>query len=162
MMGSVKTVFGMSTTALVNIEAEDTAVVNLRFSSGALGIIEATTAARPKDLEGSISILGEKGSVEIAGFAVNQIRSWNFESETEEDRNVIKNFSNNPPDVYGYGHKAYLENIVECIENGRSGLVEGLEGRKSLELISAIYESIEQGREVPLRFEPKLCRLGQR
>src|SRR5207245_2718707 len=70
MMGEVESVYALATTALVDIEAEDTAVVALRFRNGALGIIEATTAVRPKDLEGSISILGEKGSVEIAGFAV--------------------------------------------------------------------------------------------
>jgi UDP-N-acetyl-2-amino-2-deoxyglucuronate dehydrogenase len=73
MMGDVESVFAKSMTALVNIEAEDTAVVTLKFRNGALGIIEATTAIRPKDLEGSISILGEKGSVEIGGFAVNKI-----------------------------------------------------------------------------------------
>ena len=68
-MGEVESVFAMSATALVNIETEDTAVVTLRFQNGALGLIEATTAARPRDMEGSISILGEGGSVEIAGFA---------------------------------------------------------------------------------------------
>src|SRR5690606_4460771 len=78
MMGEVESVFAMSRTALVDIEAEDTAVVLLRFKSGALGVIEATTAVRPKDLEGSLSLLGESGSVEIGGFAVNQMKVWNF------------------------------------------------------------------------------------
>ena len=78
MMGEVDTVFAKSATALVNIEAEDTAVVLLRFRNGALGVIEATTATRPRDLEGSISILGEKGTVEIGGFAVNEMKVWNF------------------------------------------------------------------------------------
>ena len=77
MMGPVRSVFAKTTTALVNIEAEDTAVVVLEFASGALGIIEATTAVRPKDLEGSISLLGERGSVEIGGFAVNKLKVWN-------------------------------------------------------------------------------------
>ena len=75
----------MAATQLVNIEAEDTAVATLRFKNGALGIIEATTATRPKDLEGSVSILGEKGSVEIGGFAMNQINHWQFEDQNEED-----------------------------------------------------------------------------
>ena len=78
MMGDVESVFAKSRTALVDIEAEDTAVVLLKFRNGALGVIEATTATRPKDLEGSISILGEKGSVEIGGFAVNEMKVWNF------------------------------------------------------------------------------------
>lgn len=162
MMGDVKKVFGRSTTALVKIEAEDTAVVTLQFANGALGIIEATTATRPKDLEGSISILGEKATVEIGGFAVNQIKVWSFENEIPEDKEVMEKFSVNPPNVYGFGHKAYLEHIVDCINNKKAGLVEGLEGRKSLELITAIYESIESGREVQLRFEPANCRLGQK
>ena len=81
MLGDVESVFAKSTTALVNIEAEDTAVVTLKFRNGALGIIEATTATRPKDLEGSLSILGESGSVVIGGFAVNQLQTWNFTNE---------------------------------------------------------------------------------
>src|SRR5690606_15057039 len=104
-----------------------------------------TTATRPKDLEGSISILGELGSVEIGGFAVNEIRHWNFVDPRPEDQDVIRNFSVNPPTVYGFGHKAYYEHVVHCLTNNRTHLVDGLEGRKSLELISAIYESIETG-----------------
>jgi UDP-N-acetyl-2-amino-2-deoxyglucuronate dehydrogenase len=86
-------------TALVNIEAEDTAVATLKFRSGALGIIEATTAVRPKDLEGSLSILGEKGAVEIAGFAVNKIRYWQFAEELASDKDVMEKFSVNPPNI---------------------------------------------------------------
>jgi predicted dehydrogenase len=132
----------------------------LKFKNGALGIIEATTATRPKDLEGSLSILGENGSVEIGGFAVNAIRSWQFKDANAEDEIIKKDFSTNPPDVYGYGHKAYYEHVVDCIENNGKALVDGLEGRRSLELIMAIYESIETGEEVFLRFTPKKCRLG--
>lgn len=160
MMGEVDSVFAMSTTALVNIEAEDTAVVTLRFANGALGIIEATTATRPKDLEGSLSILGEKGTVEIGGFAVNHMKTWNFVEPLPGDDQVIEKYSVNPPNVYGFGHQAYYEHVVDCILNGKQHLVDGLEGRKSLELIIAIYESIETGREVSLRFRPKRCRLG--
>ncbi len=162
MMGDVDSVFAKSATALVNIEAEDTAVVVLRFRSGALGIIEATTAARPKDLEGSISILGERGSVEIGGFAVNEMKTWNFVDKRPGDDEVLSKYSVNPPNVYGFGHQAYYEHVIECIVNDRPQLVDGLEGRRSLELISAIYESVETGREVPLRFSPNRCRLGMR
>lgn len=162
MMGEVDSVFAMSTTALVDIEAEDTAVVLLRFRSGALGVIEATTAARPKDLEGSISILGERGSVEIGGFAVNEMKIWNFIEPAPDDAQVMQRYSVNPPNVYGFGHQAYYEHVVDCIRNDKQQLVDGLEGRKSLELVSAIYESVETGREVPLRFRPQRCRLGVR
>jgi predicted dehydrogenase len=158
--GDVVSVHARAITALAKIETEDTAVATLKFRSGALGIIEATTAARPTDLEGSLSILGEKGTVEIAGFAVNQIRHWRFVDELASDKDVIEKFSVNPPNVYGFGHQAYYQHVVDCLVNQHAALVDGLEGRKSLELISALYESIETGAEVPLRFAPRLGRLG--
>lgn len=162
MMGEVESVQAMSTTALANIEAEDTAIVNLRFKNGALGIIEATTAVRPKDLEGSLSVLGESGTVEIGGFAVNQMKVWNFAEEQEGDADVMEKYSVNPPNVYGFGHQAYYDHVVDSILNNKKHLVDGLQGRKSLELINAIYESIETKKEVFLRFKPKHCRLGQK
>lgn len=161
MMGDVESVFAKSTTALVDIEAEDTAIVVLKFTNGALGIIEATTAVRPKDLEGSISVLGEKGAVEIGGFAVNKMIHWNFQEEIEGDCEVMEQYSVNPPNVYGFGHQAYYDHVVDSILNNKPQLVDGFVGRKSLELISAIYESIETGKEVLLRFKPKKCKLGQ-
>jgi UDP-N-acetyl-2-amino-2-deoxyglucuronate dehydrogenase len=161
MMGDVVSVFAMTRTALAKIETEDTAVVVLRFASGALGVIEATTATRPKDLEGSISILGENGTVEIGGFAVNEMKVWNFVDKTVGDEEVMTKYSVNPPNVYGFGHQAYYEHVVRALSHGGQNLVDGLEGRKSLELINAIYESAETGQEVPLRFQPKMSRLGQ-
>ena len=161
MMGDVESVFAKSITALVDIETEDTAVVVLKFRNGALGVVEATTAARPRDLEGSISILGERGAVEIGGFAVNELKTWSFSDPQADDANVLEQYSVNPPNVYGFGHQAYYEHVVDCIQNDRRHLVDGLEGRRSLELISAIYESIETGCEVQLRFRPRLCRLGR-
>jgi UDP-N-acetyl-2-amino-2-deoxyglucuronate dehydrogenase len=160
MMGDVESVFARSVTALANIEAEDTAVVTLKFRNGALGVIEATTATRPKDLEGSISILGEGGTVEIAGFAVNKMKTWNFAEANPDDEYVMEQYSVNPPNVYGFGHQAYYEYVVDCLSNNGPHLVDGLVGRKSLELINAIYESIETGKEVYLRFRPKHCKLG--
>lgn len=162
MMGEVESVFARSITALVDIEAEDTGVVLLKFTSGALGVIEATTAARPKDLEGSISILGENGSVEVGGFAVNSMRTWNFKDTHPGDEDILHKHNENPPNVYGYGHVRYLEHVVDCVLHNKAALVDGLEGRKSLELITAIYESIETGKEIPLRFSPVKCRLGVR
>jgi UDP-N-acetyl-2-amino-2-deoxyglucuronate dehydrogenase len=162
MMGDVASVFAKGTTALVDIEAEDTAVVVLSFRSGALGLIEATTATRPRDLEGSLSVLGEGGAVEIGGFAVNEMKVWNFTHPIPEDATVMEKYSVNPPNVYGFGHQAYYEHVVDCIVHDKQQLVDGLEGRKSLELISAIYESIETGREVALRLQPARCRLGVR
>ena len=161
MMGDVESVYAMSTTALADIETEDTAVIALRFANGALGVIEATTATRPIDLEGSLSLLGENGTVEIGGFAVNQMKVWNFVEPAEDDDRVMEDYSVNPPNVYGFGHQAYYDHVVECIAYNKQHLVDGLVGRKSLELINAIYESIETRSEVSLRFKPKFCRLGE-
>ncbi|MDT8317459.1 MAG: Gfo/Idh/MocA family oxidoreductase [bacterium] len=160
MMGPVESVMAKTGTMLTNIEAEDTGVAILKFQNGALGVIEATTCARPKDLEGSISILGEKGTVEIAGFAVNKMKTWDFIEPIPGDEEVIEKYAQNPPDVYGFGHHEFLRNVVDCVNEGRRSIVDGIEGRKSLELINAIYESVETGKEVFLRFKPKKCRLG--
>jgi len=160
MMGGVESVFAKISTALADVETEDTAVVTLKFENGALGVIEATTATRPTNLEGSISILGQKGTAVVGGVAVNEMQTWMFEEEENGDSEVLEQFSVNPPNVYGFGHQAYYEHVVDCINNGSPNLVDGLAGRKSIELISAIYESAETGKEVFLKFKPKHCRLG--
>ena len=162
MMGDVESVFARTKNALADIEAEDTAVVTLKFKNGALGIIEATTATRPKDLEGSISILGEKGNVVIGGFAVNQMNSWAFEDSLDGDNEILEKYSVNPPNVYGFGHQAYYQHVVNCISNGGQNLIDGFQGRKTVRLISAIYESAETGKEVFLSFKPKKLKLGQK
>lgn len=162
MMGDVESVFAKMTTALADVETEDTAIVTLKFKSGALGIIEATTATRPTNLEGSISILGERGTVVVSGVAVNEMQTWVFEDKQDGDTDVFEQYSVNPPNVYGFGHQAYYEHVVDCIRSGSANLVDGLQGRKSIELISAIYESAETGKEVFLKFTPKHCRLGQK
>lgn len=162
MLGEPVSVMAKTATALAKIEVEDTGVAVVRFRSGAIGVIEATTATRPKDLEGSLSVLGERGTVEIGGFAVNQMKTWEFEDGTDaEKQEIFANAAENPPNVYGFGHTRYIENVIDAIGSGTRGLVEGLEGRKSLELVNAIYESSETGREVFLRYEPRHSRLGQ-
>ena len=161
MMGEVESVFAKSTTALVDIEAEDTAVVLLKFKNGALGLIEATTAARPKDLEGSISLLGATGTVEVGGFAVNKLKTWNFADGRQEEDGFMEKYSVNPPNVYGFGHQMYYEYVVDCLANGASQTVDGREGRKSIQLINAIYESVETGKEIFLPVKPVHSRLGR-
>lgn len=159
-MGDVVSVNARASRTLVDIEAEDTAVATLQFANGALGVIEATNAARPRDLEGSLSILGEGGTVVIGGFAVNKMQTWDFVEPQDGDDAVLEAYSVNPPNVYGYGHQAYYEHVVDCLRNDRAALVDGLEGRRSLELITALYESIATGSEVPLRFRSRHARLG--
>ena len=158
-MGPVESVRSMAATRLVKIECEDTGAAVMKFCNGAVGILEATTATRPKDLEGSISILGERGSVVIGGFFMNELVTWEFEDEYPEDKDVFEKFGRNP-DIFAYNLGEYLNRVIACIQNNRAPLVDGLEGRKSLELITALYESIETELDVRLRFSPQKCKLG--
>ena len=160
-MGEVESVHARGTTALVDIQAEDTCVATVKFRNGALGVIEATGATRPKDMEGSLSVLGSGGAIEIAGFAVNKIRTWQFAQALEHDQQVIEKFSVNPPNVYGFGHQAYYEHVVDCLKHGRPALVDGTEGRRSLELVAALYESMACGHEVTLPLRVEHSRLGR-
>jgi len=152
MMGDVASVYAKAATQLVDIETEDTAAVLLQFASGALGIIEATTAARPTDLEGSLSILGERGSVVIGGQNADELVSWRFETAQELAEPVLAHD----------GHTAFIENVVHTIRGEANALVDGTEGRRSVEVINAIYESVRTGREValPYRSAPALARVS--
>lgn len=159
MLGKPTSVQALGRTALADIEAEDTAVGIVEFESGALGIIEATTAVRPRDLEGSISILGSKGTVEVGGFAMNELLVWNVpghEMETKE----LEIWSQNPPDVYGFGHKSLYENLLAKLRGRNHNLVTGKEGKASLEVIAALYESMEKGEKIYLPSKGRHSKLG--
>lgn len=159
MMGEVESVMAKTATRLVDIETEDTGLAILKFRNGALGVIEATTATRPKDLEGTISILGEKGSVEIGGFFMNELKTWNFNNSNEMDKNIWDKYAK-VPDELAWNHTEFFKDVINSLRNDKKGLIDGLEGRKSVELINAIYESAETGKELFLRFTPRKCRLG--
>ena len=87
---------------------------------------------------------------------------WNFQETQKDDNEVMEKYSVNPENVYGFGHQAYYNHVVDCILNNTEHSVDGLEGRKSVELISAIYESMETRKEIFLRFKPEHCKLGTR
>lgn len=159
LLGPVDSVKAYVSTRLVDIEADDTGVAIMKFKSGALGVVEATTATRPKDLEGSLSLLGEKASVVIGGFSVNKPVTWNFVDSRPED-NEIHNLITNPPNVYGFGHLPYYQHVLESLDLGRNSMLAGLEGRKSVEIINALYESAFLGREVHLHYVPEGVPLG--
>jgi UDP-N-acetyl-2-amino-2-deoxyglucuronate dehydrogenase len=160
MFGDVQSVYGKGATRLVDIETEDTAAAVLQFASGALGIIEATTCARPTDLEGSLSVLGERGSAVIGGFSVNELVTWQFEDKAPDHDTAIKE-SRMAKTAYGFGHQAVIENVIRTIRGKGAALVDGLEGRKSIEVINAIYESVLTAREVTLRYRPRHSPLGR-
>jgi UDP-N-acetyl-2-amino-2-deoxyglucuronate dehydrogenase len=158
-MGAVDSVRSLAATRLVKIECEDTGVAVIRFNSGALGVLEATTATRPKDLEGSISILGERGTVVIGGFFMNELVTWSFDHKLPIDERIFEDYAKNPPGL-GYNLAGYLSDVVAAVRGEKPPVVDGLEGRKSLELITALYESIETNADVQVRFRPTKCRLG--
>ncbi|MFW6252841.1 MAG: Gfo/Idh/MocA family protein [bacterium] len=149
MLGTPVSVVAKTERYFADIETEDTAVAIVKFASGATGVIEATTACRPDDLEGSLSILGEHGTVEIAGIAVNALRHWRFrDSGAEEEARLIAELAEAPENVYGFGHGRYLDAVIHSIQSGKPGPVDGAEGRRSIELLHAIYRSAESGSEV--------------
>jgi predicted dehydrogenase len=147
-MGPIRHLQCQIATRLMKIEVEDTAAALFTFESGALGVFEATTATRPRDLEASLSILGEHGTVILGGNAVNRIDHWHFDAPTDEDRHVQARTSEDVPNVYGHGHVDYLASVVQSILTGRPGDVEGEEGRKNVEILTALYESAARGGEV--------------
>jgi UDP-N-acetyl-2-amino-2-deoxyglucuronate dehydrogenase len=149
LMGDIKSVWTKGKTRLANIETEDTGVAIFEFSSGALGVIEATTAARPSNLEGSLTILGELGTVEIGGSTVNELKTWKFVNPRLGDENIIET-AKNPPGFLDFGHACYLKSVVETLVEGKPPSVDGEAGRNSIALIEAIYKSMATGKEVYL------------
>lgn len=130
MLGEVESVFAKIATRLADIEVEDTGVALLKFKNGAPGVIEATTATRPRDIEGSISILGEKGSAEVGGFAMNQMNLWNFKGSLPADKEAFTKYKENPPNVYGFGHREFLKDAVRRIRNNQGSVTDGLQGER--------------------------------
>lgn len=147
-LGKPVSVFATGSKQISVKECEDTCAAIIKFESGAIGIVEATTATKPKDLEGSFSLLGEKGTAVVSGFALNKLETLEL---SETNLNLDKDqFNTNPPDVYGFGHIRFYEDVVRSILENKQGLINGEEGLKSVTLISAIYESMEKNREISL------------
>ena len=153
LVGPVESVMAKTATLARRIEAEDTGVAILKFRSGAIGTIEVTMLTYPRNLEGSITILGEKGSVKIGGTAVNKVEHWTF-ADYDDDDKAVEAATTNPPNVYGFGHEGYYRNVLEVLRGRATPDTDGRAGRKSLELILGIYESARTGREVPLPLRP--------
>lgn len=151
LVGPVESVMAKTATQARRIEAEDSGIGILKFRSGALGVIEVNVLTFPKNLEGSITILGEKGSVKIGGTAVNKVEHWQF-AEYDDDDKVVESgaINTSPPNVYGFGHQGYYRNVLAVLRGEAKPETDGRAGRKSLELILGMYESAKIGREVPI------------
>jgi UDP-N-acetyl-2-amino-2-deoxyglucuronate dehydrogenase len=152
LVGPVESVQAYTATLARDIEVEDTGVMSLRWRSGALGSVSVTMLTFPKNLEGSITILGEKGSVRIAGVAVNEIKHWDFSEPHEMDAQVTS-ASYETASVYGHGHPLYYENVVDTLRGEAEPETDGREGLRSLELLIASYLSARDGRRVCLPLE---------
>ncbi|HMA23069.1 MAG TPA: Gfo/Idh/MocA family oxidoreductase, partial [Gemmatimonadaceae bacterium] len=134
LVGPVESVLAKTATQARRIEAEDSGVGLVKFRSGALGVIEVNVLTYPRNLEGSITVLGEKGSVKIGGTAVNRVETWLF-ADYDDDDKLVDSANTNPPNVYGYGHEGYYRNVLSVLRGEAKPETDGRAGRKSLELI---------------------------
>jgi UDP-N-acetyl-2-amino-2-deoxyglucuronate dehydrogenase len=149
LVGPVDNVHAYTATLARDIEAEDTGVMSLRLRSGGLASINVTMLTHNKNFEGSITVLGEQGTVRIGGVAVNQIQHWEFADQRPEDEQVMSaNYA--PPSVYGFGHPLYYDNVINTLRGECDAAVDGYEGLRSLEVIIAAYRSARDGVRVGL------------
>lgn len=132
------------------IEAEDLGIAIVRFANGSYGIIEGTTDVYPKNLEETLYLFGEKGTVKAGGEAVNIIEEWKFSDYLDEPETVKRENSEQPPNVYGFGHTKLYKDVIEAISNDRQPYVDARAGRRALELVLAIYKSAAMGQSVRL------------
>lgn len=149
LIGPLESVQGYTATLERRIQAEDTAAVALRWRSGALGSLNVTMLTYPKNLEGSITILGEKGSVRIGGVAVNEVQHWEF-AEPHEDDALVADASYATTSVYGLGHPLYYDNVIKTLKGEAEAETDGRSGLRSLETLIAIYRSARDGARVSL------------
>lgn len=152
LIGPIADVQAMTGTLARDIEVEDTGVLNVRWRTGALGSMAVTMLAYPKNYEGSITILGEKGTVRIGGVAVNDIQTWEFDEEKDYDADV-KAANYQTTSVYGFGHPLYYKNVIDVLRGEAEPETDGREGLKSLEVLIAAYLSARDGKTVSLPLE---------
>ncbi len=149
LIGPVESVQADTATLARNIEVEDTGVMLVRWRSGAMGSVNVTMLTHPKNFEGSITILGEKGTARVGGVAVNEIQHWEF-AEPHEDDAKVRTASYETTSVYGFGHPLYYDNVIRTLRGEAEPETDGREGLKSLEILIAAYLSARDGRRVPL------------
>jgi predicted dehydrogenase len=147
-MGDVESVFAYTDTLAHKMEAEDVGVAVIRFSNGGLGVIEGSTITYPENIEGSLALFGEKGSVKVGGTALNRKVFWKVAGELEREKNMLARELLDPPSVYGYSHREQIAEMISAVKENRLPKTNGSEARKSLQLVCAIYESVEKNREV--------------
>ena len=152
LIGPVESVMAYTGTLARDIEVEDSGVAAIRWRSGAMGTLNVTMLTYPQNLEGSITILGEKGTVRVGGVAVNEIQHWEFADQRPEDA-TIRQASYATTSVYGFGHPLYYDNVIQTLRGEAEPETDGREGLKSLELLIGLYLSARDGRRVALPLE---------
>ncbi len=148
--GEIESVYSESGTFLRDIEAEDFGAILIRFKNGAIGIIEGSACVYPNNLEETLSIFGEKGTVCIGGLAVNKIETWRFGDNIDSEENILKDQGEDPDSVYGFGHNALFNDMIDAIINDRQPLINGEEGKKGMAIILGAYKSRLTG--LPVKF----------
>ncbi len=149
LFGPVDYVMATTTTLARRIETEDTGAAILKFRNSIVGSMNITMLTYHKNFEGSITVIGEKGTVRIGGIAVNKIEKWEFANYDDDDL-LIDSINYNPPNVYGHGHFIYYQNVLKYLKGEHVENVDGRSGRKSLEIIHAIYLSAKNNQKVNL------------
>jgi UDP-N-acetyl-2-amino-2-deoxyglucuronate dehydrogenase len=152
LIGPIADVQAMTGTLARDIEVEDSGVMNVRWRSGALGSMAVTMLTYPRNFEGSLTILGENGTVRVGGLAVNEIQTWDF-AESKDYDNQVKQASYETTSVYGFGHPLYYKNVIDTLRGSAEPETDGREGLKSLEVIIAAYLSARDGKTVSLPLE---------
>ena len=152
LIGPVDSVMAYTGTLARNIEVEDTGVAALKWRNGAMGSVNVTMLTHPKNFEGSITILGEQGTVRVGGVAVNTIEHWEFATPHPMD-DGLDEASYQTTSVYGHGHPLYYDNVIRTLRGECEPETDGREGLKSLELLIAMYRSARDGRKINLPLE---------
>lgn len=151
-IGPIESLQAYTGTLARNIEVEDSGVISIKWRSGALGSMNVTMCTFPRNLEGSITILGEKGTVRVGGVAVNEIQHWEFSESLPEDEQ-IKQANYATTSVYGFGHPLYYDNVIKVMQGEAEPETDGREGLKSLETLIAAYLSARDGKRIALPLE---------
>jgi UDP-N-acetyl-2-amino-2-deoxyglucuronate dehydrogenase len=151
-IGPVESLQAYTATLARDIQVEDSGVISLRWRSGALGSMNVTMLTYPKNLEGSITVLGEKGTVRIGGVAVNEVQHWEF-ADKDEDDDKVKAASYQTTSVYGFGHPLYYDNVIKVLRGEAEPETDGREGLKTLEVLIATYLSARDGKRIALPLE---------
>jgi UDP-N-acetyl-2-amino-2-deoxyglucuronate dehydrogenase len=152
LIGPVESVMAYTGTLARAIEVEDTGVAAVKWRNGAMGSINVTMLTHPKNYEGSITILGEKGTVRVGGVAVNKVEHWEFAEPDPMDAQLDE-ASYHTTSVYGFGHPLYYDNVIASLRGEAEPETDGREGLKSLELLIAMYRSARDGRRINLPLE---------